>query len=421
MNLGYYQLLKNNKSFRFLWFAQITSFMGDWFNYVALLDLVNSPSSASGETGFYTSLVLICHFLPVFLVGFIAGIYVDRYNRKWILILSDLIRAIIVLAFLFVDQQHIWLVFVIEFLLYSVSAFFLSARTAIIANLCKDNNELITANALSQITWGLMLAVGGLLGGLAVEYMGFTAAILINSVTFLISAFFIMKMDAAKSEEKSTEKSSSWNEFKEGFRYIIQNRYILAMILVKPAWAIGGGAILVLHPIFAKVIFKEGSYGIGFLFMSRGIGILLGSYLGRIIMRSFSHVSIIGILATVFFIYGIFYGIFSFMENIYLAGLMLLLATSFSANLWLFSRVSLQKLVPDHLRGRIFAHDEGFSEVVMMTSALIAGLAVDFPFHPRDISLASAILMFSCGLIYFILLIIKFLPSYNSDYILKKQ
>ncbi len=401
------------------------SSIGNWFNTVALLDYISgTPDNGIEEKGIYVSLVLVFAFLPQFLISPIAGVVADKFNRKTIMIVSDLVRGCLALGFLAIlilRPESIASFYIIETLLYSTFAFFSSAESAIIPSIVRSSDELYSANGLGQITWGLMLAVGGFLAGWVIAYWGYEAAFILNSLTFFFSAFFIWRVRyKEKAEEgiQGTQKKSirtvfknHWLELKKGVSYIINDRYVIALLLVKPGWALGGGAILMLHTIFGKDVFKAGSEGISILFMSRGLGVIIGGFLGQWLVRQTSRINVLWIISALFILHGLFYASFSRMPDLFYASLMLIFATAFSANLWLLSQVTLQEIVPNELRGRVFAHDEGLSTLTMMVSSIFAGWALDQQVNPRTIALTAAIIIACSGLIVAIALVTRFLPK----------
>src|SRR6185503_3613890 len=157
--VGYWQLLRRNRSVRRLWFAQIVSELGDWLNFVAQLQIINMFSSSAQAAG----LLIILQLMPLMVFSPISGIVADRFDRRIVLIAADLLRAVIVLGFLTIDRpEELWLLYVLAALQFSVTAFFEPARNALLPMIA-DGEELITANALTGVTWSVMLAVGGAL------------------------------------------------------------------------------------------------------------------------------------------------------------------------------------------------------------------------------------------------------------------
>src|SRR5437660_11750759 len=146
---SYSQLLRGNRNFRVLWAGQIVSQLGDWFNFVTLqavlLQLTGSATSVAG--------LWIAQSLPLFFLGPVAGVVVDRFSRKRVMIAADLARAAIALGFLAIHSEGTtWLAYPLFAGLQVFSTFFEPARTATIPNIT-TRDELITANALSAVTW----------------------------------------------------------------------------------------------------------------------------------------------------------------------------------------------------------------------------------------------------------------------------
>ena len=125
--VGYIELLSQNRDFRNLMIGRLISQMGDWFNSVALFTLLLNLTG-SGET---VALILIIKLLPTFFFGPLAGVVADRFNRKTIMIASDLLRGIIVLGFLVIHSANqVWLVYLLTTLQVILSTFFEPAESA---------------------------------------------------------------------------------------------------------------------------------------------------------------------------------------------------------------------------------------------------------------------------------------------------
>jgi len=185
----YISLLRTNRDFRLLFFGQTISQLGDWFNWVAvsalLLDLTGSARAVAW--------LLIVQFLQMALVGPMAGVVVDRFNRRTIMIAADLIRGTLILRLLFVrDAHYVWIAYVVMSLLAAATAFFEPARTATIPNVTSAD-ELMPANALASATWSAMLAVGASIGGVVTAVFGRDIAFVIDAVSFYASAAFILQ------------------------------------------------------------------------------------------------------------------------------------------------------------------------------------------------------------------------------------
>ena len=140
----YRALLAENRNYRLLWFGQIVSQLGDWFNSVAiyalLLELTGTATSVA--------LMIIVQFLPMAVIGPVAGVVVDRVNRRRLMIATDVLRGLAVLVLLMVRRpDQVWMVYLVMGTVVSLTAFFEPARTAVIPSVT-TRSELLTANAL---------------------------------------------------------------------------------------------------------------------------------------------------------------------------------------------------------------------------------------------------------------------------------
>ncbi|HMV30452.1 MAG TPA: MFS transporter, partial [Anaerolineales bacterium] len=167
MNI-YISLLQLRPKYRLLWLAQVISLAGDWFNTIASVIIVNRYTTSGLALGG----LFIARALPPFLLGPVAGVVADRFDRRKVLIASDILRAVIVLCFLLVDRpERLWLMYVLTVLQFSVSTFFEPARAALTPALV-ETDELLNANTLASITWSAMLTLGGAIGGVTASYFG---------------------------------------------------------------------------------------------------------------------------------------------------------------------------------------------------------------------------------------------------------
>src|SRR5690349_635407 len=185
--IGYLRLLRHNKAFRRLWYGQVISQLGDWFDSIALFALLLRLTGSGQAIG----ALMVAQFLPAAIVGPLAGVIIDRLPRKLVMVASNLGSAALVLLFLLVrDQSQIWIVYVVAIFKMTLVAFFDPARTAITPNVT-TREELIAANAISGATWSAMLAIGAALGGLVAGTLGTDAAFIIDAASFVVAALFI--------------------------------------------------------------------------------------------------------------------------------------------------------------------------------------------------------------------------------------
>ncbi|PJF46291.1 MAG: MFS transporter, partial [Candidatus Thermofonsia Clade 3 bacterium] len=244
----YISLLQRNRNFRNLWLARVVSNLGDWFNLLASAALIAHLSGA----GTAISFLFLARFLPLFVMSPFAGVLADRYERRTLLIWTDILRAVVVLGFLLVDRpERIWLLYLLTVLQFMLSAVFTPAQQSYLPAVV-DREDLVTANALDSFTWSTMLALGALLGGVATAFLGVQAAFLLDALTFLVSAWFLAHVTVRSRAQASAQDGRSavrraFVEIVEGMRYLGAQPVLLTFALVKAAGALVWGSVNVLE------------------------------------------------------------------------------------------------------------------------------------------------------------------------------
>src|SRR6266581_3638039 len=177
-------LLRGNLNYRYTWMAQVVSEIGDYFNNIAVFALVMEKSGS----GLVVSGVMLARAIPAVMAGPVAGVLLDRLDRKRIMIASDLARAVVALAFLLtIDHRRQWLLYPLSALLMFASPFFTAGRAAILPTIATPE-ELHSANSLTQTTQWATLTAGTLLAGFSAATLGYHWAFIINSLSFVFSA-----------------------------------------------------------------------------------------------------------------------------------------------------------------------------------------------------------------------------------------
>ncbi|MBA3355628.1 MAG: MFS transporter [Pyrinomonadaceae bacterium] len=402
--VGYIELLRNNYAFRQLWLGQVVSQMGDWFNTIAIYTIILNLTGSGRDVG----LLLVARFLPSFVFGPLSGVLADRFSRRSIMIVSDLLRAVVVLGFLVVRRaDQLWIVYVLTVLQLAFSTFFEPAKTAAIPSIV-SNRELVAANAISSVTWSVMLTLGAAIGGLITGWLGTDVAFVLDSLTYLLSAALIATVRLPKRPKREKGKLTvgralGVTETIEGARYVKDRPRVLALLLVKPAWGLGGG-ILTLLAVFGERIFPVGNSaatGIGVLFAARGIGTAVGPIVARRIAGE-GKKRMLTTIGISFLIGGLGYIAFGSTRSFIAALIVLGLAHTGGSILWVFSTVMLQRDVEDGFRGRVFAAELALLTLTMAASNYITGELLDrFGLSPRLVTVGIGILFLIPGLVWF--------------------
>src|SRR5215204_6593187 len=403
--VGYIDLLRRNRSFRQLWLGQVVSQMGDWFNTIALYTIILKLTGSGRDVG----LLLVARFVPSFLFGPLSGVIADRFSRRRIMIVSDLLRAVVVLGFLFVRRaDQLWLIYVLTVLQLGLSTFFEPAKTAAIPSVVEDR-ELVSANAISSVTWSAMLTIGAAIGGWITGLFGTDVAFVLDAATYLLSAALIASIRVPKRKKRERQKLSflrmlGITETIDGIKYVKDRPRVLALLLVKPAWGLGGG-ILTLLAVFGERIFpvgKDAAGGIGVLFAARGIGTAVGPIVARRISGEGLRRMQISIGIS-FLLAGVFYMAFGSATSFIFALVVLAIAHCGGSILWVFSTVILQRSVEDAFRGRVFAAEFALMTLTMAASNYATGELLDrFGISPRIVTIGIGTFFLIPGLVWFV-------------------
>jgi predicted MFS family arabinose efflux permease len=402
---GYIELLRGNRSFRQVWLGQVVSQMGDWFDTIALYTIILNLTGSGRAVG----LLLVARFLPSFIFGSLSGVVADRFSRRSIMIVSDLLRAVVVLGFLFVRRaDQLWIIYSLTVVQLGLSTFFEPAKTAAIPSLVSDR-ELVAANAISSVTWSVMLTMGAAIGGVVTGWFGTDVAFILDAMSYLLSAALIASVKVPKRPRREKTKLSfnralGISETIEGARYVKRRPRVLALLLVKPAWGLGGG-ILTLLAVFGEKIFpvgKSAATGIGVLFAARGIGTAVGPIVARRISGEGKHRMQVSI-GIAFLIGGAFYMAFGAASSFVVALIVLGLAHTGGSILWVFSTVLLQREVQDNFRGRVFAAELALLTLTMAASNYLTGELLDrFGLSPRAVAIGIGAVFLLPGVAWFV-------------------
>ena len=376
----YITLLRDNRNYRNLWLARVVSNLGDWFNLLASATLIARLTDA----GTAISFLFLVRFLPLFLMSPFAGVIADRYDRRTILIVANVARAAIVASFLFVDRpERIWLLYVLTALQFVFSAIFVPAETALIPSLVEER-DLVTANALDSLTWSTMLAFGSMLGGLATAAFGVTTAFLLDAATFLLAAWFVVRVRAPATAARppvtfAHDVRAGMTAFVEGLRFLAGRPFLLGITLVKAGGALVWGAVNVLEVPLGQDVFPingNGALTLGLIYAAVGIG----TGFGPLILRARLGDSRAAMLQTITIGF-IAMTIGTFGLSLAPALGWVLAATVVrgfgTGGIWVFSTVMLQQILPDGVRGRVFASEFALLTLTQSLSTLWAGYAAD--------------------------------------------
>ncbi len=366
--MGATGLLRRHRAFRRLLLAQSISLLGDAFNTVALMGLVFGRT----HSGTMVAWTLVAEALPGLLLAPLAGAWIDRWPRVRVLVISDLVRAALVLLFLLADRW-ILLALVAKALLSVASVFFVPARKALLPSLLAGA-DLGRANALDGIVFGAAGILGAGLGGVISAVLGHDLAFVLNALSFVLSAAVLRGLDVEdRPRPADGGPSPSLREsVRGGWSIVTHSPVVAALIAVGVSWGIVGGAYRVLLPVYALDVFDSGQTGLGLLYATQGLAVVVGGWIVAEKIgddtRQMKRVFGLAYLAQ-----GLFYIAFSLAGSL-ASGLVWLFAMRLAGGLIIpLDTTLLQREVPARAHGRVFALHAATYGSVMQLAMLATG------------------------------------------------
>ncbi|OGX55806.1 MAG: hypothetical protein A2460_06140, partial [Omnitrophica WOR_2 bacterium RIFOXYC2_FULL_43_9] len=285
------EVLKN-KNFFFLWLGQIISQLGDRLDQMALIGFIAQRSP--GKT-LQLATLLSFTILPVFIIGPIAGAYVDRWDRRKTMYLCDFFRGILVLSiplYLLNEKMPLFPLYCVVFLMFSIGRFFVPAKLAIVPEIVPQE-QLLLANSLINTTGMIAASVGFGIGGIVVALLGVKGGFYLDSVSFFASSFFIFLIRLSSKHKRGiikvgkeiveVIKKSIISDMKDGIKHLLNQKQMRAVInILFLIWA-ALGAVYVVLIVFVQETLQSFTLDLGLLVMFLGVGLFAGSLLyGRL-------------------------------------------------------------------------------------------------------------------------------------------
>ena len=428
----YRELLGSNRHFRRLWAGQLISELGTWFSFIAELGLVRMLSGSP----LATTALLVSRLLPFLLAAPFAGVLVDRVSRKRVMIAADLLRALVALGYLTVAPMHaIWIACVCGALTSSLSVFFEGAKNAAMPNMVSWR-ELLTANVMMYSTRFLQFTIGSALGGITAASLGYNAAFLVNSLSFVASALFIalipetaMRADFSRSApeptllaaaeeagepgdmpiagiEQPVEQPSRHliSDLREGLAYIWSTPFVRGIILVNIGWATGGGMVNILYDRMGGHVFASegdnGDWSVAILYTAAGAGLFVGMMLARRAGAWASDERRAGrYIGWSLISHGATFAMTGFMASIGPMALLIGISRLIIGMEFGVQETLMMKVLPDEYRGRVFTTDRAL-ELGTMTLSMVAAGWLLTSMSPRAVMVLSGVLSAIPGIIW---------------------
>jgi MFS family permease len=453
----YTELLRSNRDFRRLWVGQLISELGTWFSFVGELGLVRMYSGSPVAT----MELLVARLLPFLIVAPFAGVFVDRWSRKRILITADLCQAVVALGYLAVRSPgKLWIVYTCGAAMSSLSILFDASKNAALPNLVTQK-QMLTANVMVYSTRFLQLTLGAALGGLTAARFGYSAAFIVNSISFLVSASRVRLISASKMRKAEAEAASErepsralnlefdradsgyrpadlvevieaetpdvprgggeaglprdrWSsvvailsDLRAGMTYIWATPFVRALILVNICWATGGGMINLLYDrigghLFVHGVGDRGDWSVAVLYTAAGAGLCIGMGLARRVGdRLVSERRAAHFIGWTLLVHGSLFAAGGLMRSLYPMAFFVAASRVAIGLEFGVQETFMMRVLPDNFRGRVFTTDRSMELSMVMLSMMAAGWLLT-RFSPMSLMIFSGLLSASPGLFWLI-------------------
>lgn len=368
------QLLQRSPDFARLYLALLIAFAADWFATVALIDLVLETTDSTAAA----SVILVLQMAPFLVATPIAGMLADRYERRTMLAGANIARGIVCMGLLFaVDLDTVWIAFAVVALLAFGAAFFEPTVSASLPNLVEPR-DLPTANALIGSAWGTMVAFGAAMGGLVAATVGREVTFLMYPLLFFASGALVWSVKgsmrapgAADRDDAPHGISGLVSTVTETLALARRDHAVASLLLTKPTFGVANGIVHMLA-ITSDDLWGAGQVGVGILFAARGLGALVGPFAARTFAVDDMRRLLRGI-SLAFAVYIVGYALLPLSPVIWAAAAFVFVGHLGGGAQWTLSSFGLQRTTPDHVRGRVFAVDFGFTLAISSVSTLTAG------------------------------------------------
>jgi MFS transporter, DHA3 family, macrolide efflux protein len=373
------------RNYRLLWTGQLISEAGDGLTNLTLLLLVNA---LTGSTAALAGMAIVLA-IPPLTIGLVAGTYVDRFDRRRIMLASDALRAVVVLGFIAVGSADtLWLLYILAFVQSAVGTFFTPARGAILPRIVPGNG-LLAANSLSQATRVVSGIVGAALAGLIVGVAGtFWPAFVLDSASFAVSFLLISRLpvDLGKVQPAAARVAAGvGSAIGQGLRTITGSRVLSTTILALAVSMLGLGAVNVLFVPFVVTDLGVGPIWLGPVEMAQSASMILASGLITALARRWSPSTIVTIgmagIAGIIALSGAVTAIWQLLILMFAIGWFL---TPLQASIITI----LQQSTADEERGRVMSVLQAAMSAASVLSMGFAGIAGD-AFGVREVFFAA--------------------------------
>ena len=370
--LKQYQQIISSRSYFPLWLGQLVSNFGDTLNYVALVVLVYRLSGS----GLAVSLTVILEIVPVLLLAPIAGVIIDRFPRKAILVISDLTRAGLIGLLIFANQT--WQIYLLVACMTAVSVFFNPTLQAIIPNVV-EGDALLAANSVAWSTTQLVQIIASALAGGLIATIGTTPAFGFNAVSFIFSAWMILQLrlpvrTMIVAQPKKRGFAAWIADLRAGLKYARQDRFISRFLIIQALASLSVGATGALLIVLSQQHLHLPPEGFAWLLLVIGVGALLGPLLFGSFVQNYRNVRY---LFVPYIIRGIGDILIALLTPLpFVLVILFIYGLNTSIGMVVYNSI-MQSQVPETVRGRIYTLMDFVWNFMQLISLVLGGIFVD--------------------------------------------
>lgn len=383
---GWHVRLFGTHEFFRLWLVQVVSALGDWLGFSAILLLAARVGGVGAGAG-AISLVMAARIIPGFFFGPVAGVLVDRWDRRRTMIVCDLGRAAVVATLPFV--HHLWGLVLVSLALEVFTLLWSPAKDATVPNLVPPDhltsaNSLSLAAAYGTFPFAALLFAGlagvsswlsgvGALSFLEIDQM--SLALYVDVCTFLFAAFMVRGLALPKrtrrpdAERKRIDLAATLRELKEGWSYIFINHTVRAVNVGLATGLIGGGMLIPLGAVFSTEVLGAGAAGYGLFTTALGFGVATGAVAVSALQKRLPKARV---FTTSLFVAGAAMFVAASASSLPVAAAAVFVMGVFVGPVYVLGFVLLQEEVDDELRGRVFSSLNTLVRLCVLVS-MIAG------------------------------------------------
>jgi predicted MFS family arabinose efflux permease len=362
------------RNYGLLWLAQLISMIGDWAMFAALPFYVYELTGSVMATG----AMFMIQIVPPLVIASIAGVFVDRWDRRWTMIGSSLFRGMVLVILLGVrSAEFMWLVYLAGFLESTASQFFGPANNALLPTLVEED-QLITANSLDSMGENASRMIGPALGGVLLASIGIRGVILFDIGTYILAAIlmFFIRVPAGGTEPAVADDGSAggalvafWREFAGGIRLVAREPAMSRLFIVLGIAALGDSILTVLIVAFFQDVVGVGSAEFGLVLTTRGLAGILGAIVVGAIGSRFKpeHLISFGLIGSGTALVAMV------LWPVYAISLIIIILLSVPLMAWLISSQAwIQTRAPGEYLGRIFGVYGTLSALLMLIGMVFA-------------------------------------------------